>query len=58
MKNKEEKCTSCGADVTNDVGNVKFKCPKCGEKEIIRCSHCRKIAARYNCGKCGFTGPN
>ena len=57
MKEKLE-CSSCGIDITNDEGNVKFKCPKCEKEEIIRCGHCREIAARYTCKKCGFSGPN
>ncbi len=57
MKDKLE-CSSCGVDITNDTGNVRFKCPQCGEQEIIRCRHCREIAAKYTCKKCWFSGPN
>ncbi len=55
---KELTCTSCNTRVTNLVGSIKFKCPKCAETEIVRCAHCRKIVARYTCASCGFTGPN
>ena len=50
-------CTSCKKRITNDPGTVKFKCPECGT-EIVRCSHCREVAAKYKCPKCGFEGPN
>ena len=58
MVNKEQKCNSCKVKVTSMPGSVKFMCPSCGKKEIIRCTHCRKIAARYKCPDCGFSGPN
>ncbi|RMF05071.1 DUF1610 domain-containing protein [Candidatus Woesearchaeota archaeon] len=51
-------CSSCGKNTTNDNGAVKFKCPKCGEYELTRCSHCREIVAKYKCPGCGFEGPN
>ncbi len=53
---KVKKCTSCKVDIANLKGSVKFSCPGCGEHEIIRCKHCREIAARYKC-ICEFTGP-
>ncbi|MBI2670994.1 RNA-binding protein [Candidatus Woesearchaeota archaeon] len=52
------KCNSCKVSVTNLTGLVRFTCPSCSEKEIVRCSHCREIAARYKCDNCGFSGPN
>ncbi|MBN1644945.1 DUF1610 domain-containing protein [Candidatus Woesearchaeota archaeon] len=52
------KCSSCKEDITNQRGTVKFMCPKCGKTEIIRCPHCKKIAAKYKCSACGFEGPN
>jgi len=44
--------------ITNMEGSVTFNCPKCGKSEIVRCTDCRKIAAKYKCSECGFTGPN
>jgi len=55
---KEMKCISCSKRITNVVGSVKFKCPKCSKFEIIRCAHCRKIVAKYKCPECSFEGPN
>ena len=55
---KELVCTSCHAKLTNLKGSTKFMCPSCGKFEIIRCKHCREIAARYTCGNCSFSGPN
>lgn len=48
------KCTTCGKE-TNDY--VKFKCPNCGETEIIRCKSCRVLGRHYKCEKCEFIGP-
>jgi len=53
-----EICSSCKTKVTNLKGTVKFKCPKCGKQEIIRCKTCRKTVAKYTCPECGFEGPN
>ncbi|MFC1697487.1 zinc finger domain-containing protein [Nanoarchaeota archaeon] len=55
---KEIICLSCKVKLANLTGSVKFKCPKCGEFEIIRCKHCRDIVAKYKCAACGFEGPN
>jgi Zn-ribbon RNA-binding protein len=52
------KCISCKKDITNDNGSVKFMCPGCGKYEIIRCTKCRQIVAKYTCPECGFIGPN
>ncbi len=51
-------CISCEVKVTNMTGTAKFPCPDCGKYEIIRCSHCRKIVAKYKCPECEFEGPN
>jgi len=53
----EQTCNSCKTITTNDKGTVVFNCPACKEK-IVRCSNCRKIAAKYKCSSCGFVGPN
>lgn len=58
MTEKRIVCSSCKKDVANDAGTAKFMCPKCGKSEVIRCRHCREIAAKYTCPECGFTGPN
>ncbi|HDN83482.1 MAG TPA: DUF1610 domain-containing protein [Candidatus Altiarchaeales archaeon] len=50
-----KKCTSCKREVYK--GYVEFKCPNCGEIQIVRCPHCRDIGVKYTCEKCGFTGP-
>lgn len=42
----------------NEIGNITFKCPQCGEGKIERSLHDRKVAAPYKCPKCGFEGPN
>ncbi|MGC8710145.1 MAG: zinc finger domain-containing protein [Candidatus Micrarchaeia archaeon] len=47
-------CISCGK-LTSKYSQ--FKCPNCGEVEIIRCEHCRETYAKYKCPKCGFEGP-
>ena len=44
--------------ITNDRGSVNFKCPNCGEFEIVRTKNERQIAKKYKCPKCGFEGPN
>jgi len=54
----KEKCTSCGKRMTNDPSSTSFKCPGCNNQVINRCSHCRKISAKYVCPECGFEGPN
>lgn len=51
-------CSSCKKDVGSDTGTAIFLCPNCGKTEVVRCSHCRKLAARYTCAECGFSGPN
>lgn len=51
-------CTSCKKEITNDKGTVEFNCPSCLKQKIVRCKHCREIAAKFNCPVCGFEGPN
>ncbi|MBS3104758.1 RNA-binding protein [Candidatus Woesearchaeota archaeon] len=58
MAEKQALCTSCKKRITNTIGSTRFKCPKCGQVELVRCNHCRKIAAKYKCSSCGFEGPN
>ena len=58
MTEKELICSSCNKRMTNKEGVAVFKCPNCGKAEIVRCKHCREIAAMYKCPECGFTGPN
>lgn len=47
-------CSSCGRQ-TKDY--VCFKCPNCGESEVVRCQSCRETLNPYVCGKCGNQGP-
>ena len=58
MVKKELKCNSCNVKVGNMPGAVTFMCPSCGKQQIIRCEHCRRVAAKYICPSCGFEGPN
>lgn len=51
-------CNSCKKVLTNRGGTARFLCPQCGKTEIVRCAHCRKIAAKYVCVECNFEGPN
>ncbi|MBI4140911.1 RNA-binding protein [Candidatus Woesearchaeota archaeon] len=51
-------CNSCKNVLANQSGTAKFLCPQCGKVEIVRCAHCRKIAAKYVCAECNFEGPN
>ncbi|MBU5688023.1 MAG: DUF1610 domain-containing protein [Candidatus Aenigmarchaeota archaeon] len=50
-------CTSCKTNLLGDTTFVHFKCPKCGEQDIFRCSKCRRLSNIYKCPKCGFEGP-
>ncbi|MBW2965195.1 DUF1610 domain-containing protein [Candidatus Woesearchaeota archaeon] len=54
----EVTCVSCKKRIANIQGTAKFKCPKCGKADIIRCGHCREICTKYKCPQCGFEGPN
>ena len=47
-------CSSCGK-LTDKY--VLFKCPQCGEEEIIRCNECRETHTKYRCKACEFEGP-
>ena len=47
-------CCSCGK--LSDR-YVEFKCPKCGETDMVRCLHCREVYAKYTCKSCKFEGP-
>ncbi|MBI2654534.1 DUF1610 domain-containing protein [Candidatus Woesearchaeota archaeon] len=58
MTEKQALCTSCKKRITNTIGSTRFNCPKCGKVEIVRCHHCREIAAKYRCSNCNFEGPN
>ncbi|MDP7180093.1 MAG: zinc finger domain-containing protein [Candidatus Woesearchaeota archaeon] len=51
-------CSSCKTDITNLAGTAKFPCPNCAKYTIIRCKHCREVAAKFSCPECKFTGPN
>lgn len=50
-------CTSCGTHIAAKETFVKFKCPNCGEVEIIRCKTCKALSNEYICPKCKFVGP-
>ena len=58
VKEMPGNCNSCNKKLVNLKGSTMFKCPSCHEYEIVRCADCRKIAAKYECPKCKFTGPN
>jgi predicted RNA-binding Zn-ribbon protein involved in translation (DUF1610 family) len=47
-------CSSCGR-LTDKY--VLFKCPSCGDENIIRCNSCRETHTKYKCSKCSFEGP-
>ena len=47
-------CSSCGRLTS---GYVEFKCPSCGEQDIVRCNSCRENYTKYRCQKCNFEGP-
>lgn len=51
------KCTTCGENLLTEDKFVRFKCPECGETEIVRCKRCRRLKNPYECEKCGFEGP-
>lgn len=42
----------------HNVEGTSFPCPKCGKEIIHRTGTERKIASKYQCSNCGFTGPN
>jgi len=51
-------CSATKQRITNETGSVRFQCPQCGKKEIIRSKKARQIAAKYTCPGCAFEGPN
>ncbi|HLF54168.1 MAG TPA: zinc finger domain-containing protein [Candidatus Nanoarchaeia archaeon] len=51
-------CNTCKKPITGQAGTARFPCPKCLKYEIVRCVHCREIAAHYVCPQCKFEGPN
>ena len=55
MENEQE-CASCGTRLTGK-GDVIFKCPGCGKKQMGRCAQCRDQSVVYNCPDCGYEGP-
>ena len=55
---RPKRCNSCNIELTNIFGSTSFKCPACGENEIIRCKHCRDLGSKYTCESCKFSGPN
>ncbi len=50
------KCVSCHINLASEDNFSKFKCPACGEGDIVRCEECRRKSTPYECG-CGFEGP-
>ncbi len=56
MENQSLRCSGCNKLVQGGV--TRFNCPNCAKIEIIRCEHCKKIAIKYKCPSCGFSGPN
>jgi len=54
---KKIECTSCKRNVIGEKNYVKFECPNCGKKEIVRCERCKKLSVPYTCSECGFEGP-
>ncbi|MEM5811430.1 MAG: zinc finger domain-containing protein [Candidatus Aenigmatarchaeota archaeon] len=50
-------CTSCNRNILEKEHFTRFKCPNCGEFEIIRCKTCRALSVPYTCQKCNFMGP-
>ena len=58
MQRQKLVCSSCKKNVANSKGTAVFNCPSCGKEKVVRCMHCRKIAAKYTCPSCSFEGPN
>ncbi|MBI5072234.1 RNA-binding protein [Candidatus Woesearchaeota archaeon] len=54
---QELHCISCKKSQTNSQGTAVFACPQCSKFQIVRCQHCREIAAPFTCPECGFVGP-
>ncbi|MBS3144448.1 RNA-binding protein [Candidatus Woesearchaeota archaeon] len=55
---KQLQCMTCHRPLENVKGNASFNCPQCEKHLIVRCFYCRRIAARYTCPNCQFSGPN
>ncbi|MBI2652946.1 RNA-binding protein [Candidatus Woesearchaeota archaeon] len=58
MTEKQAVCSSCKKRISNTIGSTRFMCPRCAKVEVVRCNHCRQIAAKYKCNSCDFEGPN
>ena len=56
-KKCEIRCTSCNLNLISEDRFTQFKCPACGNVEIVRCERCRKTSNLYKCQECGFEGP-
>ena len=52
-----KKCTSCGTEISAEKNFSCFKCPSCGEVEIVRCDRCKMNVVKFVCDKCGFKVP-
>ena len=52
----EQECASCGTRLVSK-GDVIFKCPSCGVKQLGRCVQCRDQSVEYKCPDCGYEGP-
>lgn len=52
----ENACASCGTRLIG-IGDVVFKCPGCGVKQLGRCAQCRDQSVEYGCKDCGYEGP-
>ncbi|MBR9681221.1 MAG: DUF1610 domain-containing protein [Candidatus Altiarchaeota archaeon] len=57
MEAKSSRCITCNKDIKVVKHSVIFKCPGCGDKEIVRCGQCRTQMRLWNCSVCGFEGP-
>jgi len=54
MEMKRDTSTNIGVQ----DGATIFKCPNCGEQEIVRSRYAKRLGIKYACLKCGFSGPN
>ena len=48
----EAKFDELGNKLVNEVGNITFKCPNCGDFEISRTRKARELSKEYVCQKC------
>lgn len=53
----EVKYDEYGTKLVNELGDITFKCPACGDSEISRSKKARELSKEYTCSKCGFVGP-